>query len=81
MDNFESWIEDNAFLEDHGWDDLCVTVEAIYELLKTHAIVPREPTHKILESMESIVRDECKDHGWASQQYKLAIEGAENDKS
>ena len=83
--NIENWIEENSqqvewHLEWFNFDlEDAITVTELHELLKTHAIVPREPSYKILDSMESIVRDECKDHGCAKQQYQLAIKAAEND--
>lgn len=45
--NIENWIEDNSFeFDDQG---ACIDVSDLRELLKTHAIVPREPNQKTQE--------------------------------
>ena len=79
MASFEKFIEDHSFVEDHGWGDLCVSVESLRDFLDGKVIVPRKPTQVQLEAMESVVREECRDPAWAEQQYNLAIEAGENE--
>ena len=47
--DLEQWIADECFIEDHGWGDLCLTVEVLRTLLETHAIVPKKASVKAQE--------------------------------
>ena len=81
MNQLEKLIKENTEIVsfcDTG-DVEVIEVKVLLELLKTHTVVPRKSNYNILSNMESVVRDECKDFGWARQQYRLAIEAAEKE--
>ena len=85
--NIEKWIEENRQhtyvddLEVYGED--CISIDTLEQLLKTHAIVPRNPTHNmaIKGSMEVRLYDSnstvCRPI--AVDAYKAMIKAAEND--
>lgn len=52
--NIEDWIEDNSELADNCFSgERLIHPESIKELLKTHAIVPREPSDEKLKSWKA----------------------------
>ncbi|PSW53050.1 hypothetical protein [Photobacterium leiognathi] len=59
--DIEKWIVENSELVDNCFSgERLIHPDLLRELLKTHAIVPREPTKEIIYA------------GWNSQTYKLS---------
>ena len=79
--NIEKWINDRKFYVNPTTD--AVDIDDLLELNKTHAIVPRNPTHNmaIKGSMEVRLYDSnstvCRPI--AVDAYKAMIKAAEND--
>jgi len=47
--NIEKWIEEKGWETKTGYN--VILISELRELLKTHAIVPREPSENILEKL------------------------------
>ncbi|HIF9183800.1 TPA: hypothetical protein ACX6PV_000742 [Photobacterium damselae] len=52
--NLEKWIEENSYEQSYAYNaPKVVDVDDLRELLKTHAIVPREPSREMLTAGSS----------------------------
>ena len=51
--NIEQWIEEKQYYDPEGFPAYTINVEDLRELLKTHALVPREPANEQLNAMAS----------------------------
>ncbi|WP_341496397.1 hypothetical protein WAX88_16230 [Photobacterium damselae subsp. damselae] len=56
--NLETWIAENEIEDRDSWgdlnsDDTFIMVSKLEELLKTHAIVPREPSEEMITAGSS----------------------------
>lgn len=74
MQSFEKWIEEKKHENEYTGSEL-INVSDLFELLKTHVIVPRKPTLKMIEAG----RHARKTLSTVTQTYATMIEAGENE--
>lgn len=83
--NLEKWIAENEIEDRDSWgdlnsDDTFIMVKKLEELLKTHAIVPREPSNNVIyQGCSKLTKAYPSVNSEMRKAYKAMITTAEKD--